>query len=97
MTGQSAASGGHFAQLIDLRYPQGDCVGSQLVSTFSIYDREGTKHAPGRTTLTAYGKSWQLSDADASALGAAWHTWTRRNVPPQSPCGLPTSRLLLTE
>jgi len=36
-----------------------------------------------------------LSDVGVSALGAAWHTWTRRNAPPQSPCRLPTSRLPL--
>jgi len=33
-------------------------VGSQLVSTLPICYGEGTKHAPGRTTLTVYGKFW---------------------------------------
>jgi hypothetical protein len=49
----------------------GDCVGSQLVGTPSIYDRENAKHAPGKTALTEYGQSWHLSDAGVSALGAA--------------------------
>jgi hypothetical protein len=50
---------------------EGDCVGSQLVSTLSIYDREDAKHAPGKTALTEYGQSWPLSVAGVSALGAA--------------------------
>ena len=31
-----------------------DCVGSQLVSTLPICYGEGTKHTPGRTSLTVY-------------------------------------------
>ena len=50
---------------------RGDCVGSQLVGTLSVYDREDAKHAPGKTALTECGQSWHLSDAGVSALGAA--------------------------